>query len=158
MKRHKGAYFIGALTFLSVAMAVIMGSASANRSDGPPLRPAPSATDAEMLEWEGAYKQWVQRSGNTKHVSGPETAGQSIIVASKGIQLPSDAYVDEFLISITCKPGVSCPQTPVYVLRRGPSTIAVEAVTGRVVHREIAPGQDHAFDFLEGVTQGGETR
>lgn len=158
MKRKKTVSLVWVLALLFVATAIIGGSASAQRDDGPPQRPGPGASEAELRQWEGAYKQWIRRDSNTKRVSGPETAGKPIMVARKDVQLPSDAYVDQFLISIICKPGVPCPQTPVYVLRRGPSSIAVEAVTGRVVHREIAPGHDHAFDFLDGVIQGGETK
>lgn len=87
-------------------------------------------------------------------MTGPETAGQVIRVAGKDVQLPPDVYVDQFVISVSCMAEAPCPQAPIYVLRRGPSTIAVEVVTGRVVDRRTDPGHDEQdFGFLDGVIE-----
>lgn len=129
-------------------------SASAEKDAAPPQRPGPNASRSEIEKWEHEYKLWVRSRGDIKRVSGPDTAGQVISVAGKAVQLPSDVYVDQFVISVRCKPKVPCPQAPIYILRRGPSTLALEAATGRVVDRRTDPGHDEQdFDFLKSVLE-----
>jgi hypothetical protein len=69
-------------------------------------------------------------------------------LAGRAVRLPPDAYVEHFTVSVHCVVGRPCPQTPIYELRRGNSTIAVSAPTGAVVEERPAPGEERAFDFL----------
>jgi hypothetical protein len=41
-----------------------------------------------------------------------------------------------------------CPETPVYTLRRGDSTVDVSIASGAIYRVRSAPGEGVAFDFL----------
>jgi hypothetical protein len=80
---------------------------------------------------------------------GPERSGTLEYLAGKVIQLPPDAYVSGHIDFISCIPTVFCPETPIITIRRGKSVIAVSAHSGVIVHEQIEPGEEGAFDFLK---------
>ena len=69
------------------------------------------------------------------------------------MRLPPDAFVEFLIEEVLCVfvEGVSCPETPIIVLERWSSTIAVSVNSGKVVEEAIAPGEEGAFDFLKAV-------
>ena len=85
-------------------------------------------------------------------VTGPSTKGSLIIVANKDIQLPDDAYVAHYIITVTCLAnGPKCPETPMYVLTRGNSTIHVSIPSGTIVEEKIGEGDQDPFKFLKEI-------
>lgn len=92
-----------------------------------------------------------QVPGRTSVVAGPETSGSNITVAEIGVQLPANAFVNRYVVQVLCVAGLSCPQTPIYELKRGNSTISVSIPSGIILDEEIAPGEEGAFDFLKEV-------
>lgn len=91
--------------------------------------------------------------GNTASVSGELTRGSSITVRGVTVRLPADAYVQARVEAVLCSPGQPCPETPFYVLRRGPSTITVAVNSGAILREETSPGDDVAFQFLKKALQ-----
>ena len=92
-------------------------------------------------------------------IAGPKTAGQTISIAGVFIKLPIDAYLNGIVVSGVCTIGDDSPCIfgPFQIIKRGNSTISVSTSTGEIVHEEVAPGEDGAFDFLKdglaGATQ-----
>ncbi len=77
--------------------------------------------------------------------------GSVLTIAGKRVQLPQDAFVDRYTISVLCVEHDACPQTPILQIKRGNSTIAVSAPSGTIVEERTAPGEERAFDFLKEV-------
>ena len=81
--------------------------------------------------------------------SGEATKGARIRIADKPVQLPSDAYVGAYIPQVECVRGRICPDPPLYEIRRGSSSITVEARSGAILDERTAPGQEGAFEFLK---------
>ena len=79
---------------------------------------------------------------------GSHTAGTVIEIAGRQVQLPTDVYVEGIVDHVLCVEGESCPNTPIYGLRRGDSRVGIEEHTGQFV-----PGSSDsdlaAFDFIQ---------
>lgn len=67
------------------------------------------------------------------------------------VQLPPDAYVDEYIIEVFCFIGQDCPPTPYYSIVRGKSHLWFSAANGEVLNELIAQGEFGAFDFLKSL-------
>jgi hypothetical protein len=81
---------------------------------------------------------------------GQELAGQELGEVGKPVQLPQDAYV-----SGGGRVDYDTPPAPGEVrdldlatIRRGRSEIRVGLQTGKLFGETLAPGEEHAFDFL----------
>ena len=81
--------------------------------------------------------------------SGSQTTARRIHVAGRDVELPPDAFVDTYIITVLCVVGRPCPEAPYYVIRRGNSTIVVSRRSGTLRDEKIAPGEEGAFDFLK---------
>jgi len=82
--------------------------------------------------------------------TGPSTKGALIVIASKDIQLPPDAYIAHDIIDVVCVIGGDpCPETPLYVLARGNSTISVSIPSGIIYEEKIGEGDKEPFAFLK---------
>lgn len=90
----------------------------------------------------------IRGSGRTVKTSGPETRGTAIQVRGKQIRLPADAWVEDYYATMLCEAGHRCPETPLLVLRRGNSTIAVSAPSGVIYEHVTVPGEEDTFRFL----------
>ena len=66
------------------------------------------------------------------------------------IQLPADAYIDDYVMEVFCGIGVDCAPTPYIAIMRGKSRLAF-AANGEVLSETIAQGEFGAFDFLKGL-------
>jgi len=64
------------------------------------------------------------------------------------IQLPPDACVTSYEPYVQCTAGQSCPDPPIYELRRGAASLRLEAQSGAIIEEDIVPGDTDAFDFL----------
>lgn len=109
--------------------------------------PPPRNKEEALAQIEQLRKEEGLRPGVIVKSDGPTTAGANITIARKGIKLPDDAYIDSRIIGISCGPG-PCPKPPVLTIARGKSKITFSEVDGFVVSEQIAPGEEHAFDFL----------
>jgi hypothetical protein len=107
----------------------------------------------EALSSRATAIKEVQQSAHLTPValSGPATKGALISIAGKAVQLPPDAFIAGTVSTFGCVVPHPCPQTPIVVLQRGNSTIAVSVPTGAVVSEKVAPGEEAAFDFLQEV-------
>jgi hypothetical protein len=72
----------------------------------------------------------------------------SILIGGRTVQLPPDAYVSAYEPFVQCVAGQGCPDPPIYELRRGASSVRLEAQSGTVLGEHVAPGETAAFDFL----------
>ena len=79
---------------------------------------------------------------------GPQTCGATIHIAGRTIQLPPDACVTSYEPYVQCTAGQSCPDPPIYELRRGAASLRLEAQSGAIIEEDIVPGDTDAFDFL----------
>ena len=120
--------------------------------------PTPAPRPTLTLEEEDRVRERERQELLTKgavitNVSGPETAGTSIEIADKIVQLPPDAYVEARWDEVwPCIPHPrGCMSGPFYDIRRGNSSIEVYIPFGVVVDQQIAPGEEEAFDFLKPV-------
>ncbi|GEM_PF-5676105 len=59
------------------------------------------------------------------------------------------AFVEHLITSVSCLAGQTCPETPIYVIKRGNSSISVSVPTGTIIQEEIADGEEEIFDFLK---------
>ncbi|HLN61472.1 MAG TPA: hypothetical protein VK464_07920 [Symbiobacteriaceae bacterium] len=126
--------------------APALGQPQAARPEG---LPAPAALTAEQ---KTAMQQELEAQGKIKYLSGPMTRGQKVEFGGHTVQLPADAYVKQFIVSVDCDPARPCiDDVPYLVIERGQSTIYVSAKAGKVLREKLAPGQERAFDFLQGV-------
>lgn len=131
-----------------LGLIALGGRVGFGQYDGPPAPPGPNASVAEIVQWKMEFRDWAKRTGRLVKLSGPETAGATIAINGRPVKLPSDTYVESFIVNIECIPGAQCPTPPLYRLQRGNSIISIEANSGRVVELNTAPGEQRAFDFL----------
>ena len=122
----------------------------------PPAHTPPSERPPMTKEEEEqARAKAIQGArGQVIIVSGPATRGSIVRIAGLEIQLPSDAFVDRYVVDILCIAGRPCPEVPIYELKRGNSTLAVSAPSGAIVEEDTANGEEGAFDFLKEVLRG----
>ena len=113
--------------------------------DVPVPRQVVSQAEADAI-YDRMYKEG--RLIRTR-VSGPETAGSTIEVAGKQIKLPPDTYVFAFVVTANCIVGMPCPESPVYVLKRGNSQVGVETGNGKLWNEIVAPEDVRPFEFLK---------
>lgn len=83
----------------------------------------------------------------------PSQRGGTIGVGSKNyaarsVDLPADACWIR-IESVSCKVPGPCPETPLYSIQRGHSTIVISALSGRVESEDLALGEEQAFHFLK---------
>ncbi|MBV9323826.1 MAG: hypothetical protein JO352_08585 [Chloroflexi bacterium] len=83
--------------------------------------------------------------------AGPQTAGTTIIIHGRRLQLPADVWVDGYQVEVRCAPTGPCPDPPIDTLRRGQSWLRFAVQDGTVVDEHLEPGQEAAFDFLQPV-------
>ena len=152
----------GAFNFLKEALAGVVQSqsgANAVPSDPTPIvRPTwtneqiDAVFDGPNTPTYDEHRQAsaeLDRGGTILKTDGPETAGSSLSVGSRLIQLPADVHIKFAVSHAACLVGGFCPATPYYVLARGRSTITVEGPTGKILEEDIVPGEEGAFDFLK---------
>lgn len=117
----------------------------------PPVLPPQEKPKPLTFEEERQMRAKANQEGTGQSitVSGPETAGSRIHISRRTIQLPPDAFVNAYVVSILCPPDVSCPETPYYSIKRGNSSIGISARFGIIFSETIASGEEGAFDFLK---------
>jgi hypothetical protein len=148
----------GGLLVVAVAAIVAVVSlgtdaaAQLRRPVGPTPTPVadPPATRVPFAE-QRSQTEADYREGRITYASGTQTAGTRIRIDGRDVQLPPDAYVERFIQDGLCAPGRPCPEAPIYILRRGNSTISISMNSGKVNQESLAPGEASAFDFLNGV-------
>jgi hypothetical protein len=69
-------------------------------------------------------------------------------IAGQFVQLPPDGYVNRELDPTQCPTGPACPETSLYEIVRGGSTVTIGVTTGTIYSEDLAPGEETAFDFL----------
>ncbi len=126
----------------------------------PPLPPTPPPTPTQGPHFGYTPTAEDMRRGAEKGeefkktwttISGPETAGALIVIAGREVQLPADAYIEEFALKIEFRSDVPRPagaDAPAIAIRRGNSQILVNLATGFTWNESIAPGETGAFGFL----------
>jgi len=115
--------------------------------------PGPAAPSAKLYD---PYRQASPVAGTSAAPTrqtyaltpGPQTRGATIRVAGKTIQLPPAAYVSAYEPYVQCAAGQPCPDPPIYELRRGASSLRIEAQSGTVLDERTGPGETAAFEFL----------
>lgn len=90
-----------------------------------------------------------QLPGKFIDVGGPQTTGTEIVLAGKKLRLPPDTSIGMRISEVFCMEGKPCPKAPLIVLQRGNSKIWISEPTGQITQRLTAPGEEHAFDFLQ---------
>lgn len=145
------AKLIGMVAIGLLMLTVGAAGVAASQHFGQPEAPPADATVEEIAKWKQEFLAWAERDGRLLHLSGPKTMGKSIVISDQSVQLPADAFVEYFFTEFECDLGTPCPEVPVYRIKRGPSTIDIEARTGRVWWRV---GDQRPFDFLKGAITG----
>ncbi len=140
--------------FATVAFAERPEIPDAPLTTPPPPQSVPSRPDTpRTLAEDDALRAQIDAESNGKRVaaSGPETAGTLISVGGKEIRLPADVWVQDYVVEIFCPAGQTCARTPAYELRRGDSSILVDA-DGVFWSEKIEahPGDQFAF-LVEGL-------
>lgn len=154
MRSRRGS-LAASLLAVAAALALVLvgqGAVAQQRSLAVVPTPALLPTSAPMSDAEAAAAR-AAAAPNRVWVSGPNTAGTTISIAGTEVQLPPDAYVESFIVNVSCYPGQTCPEVPYYILRRGSSTIAIVRRSGIVIQESLAAGEADAFRFLDGVRQ-----
>jgi hypothetical protein len=122
---------------------------------GQPKAPAPASMPAPVemtAEQKLGLQAKLEAEGAVRYLSGPNTKGQQVEMAGRMVQLPADAYVKRFIVSVDCDPANYCPtELPFMIIERGQSTMWVAVASGKVLQEKLAPGEARAFDFLQGV-------
>ena len=151
-------FLIGVIPVLLAAalIALAAGAASGNfgstplppkSTPSPPTHiPEPRSTQDTVTDEE--RDEVKRRRAYSSQEWGPHTAGTVIEIAGRQVQLPTDVYVEGIVDHVLCVEGESCPNTPIYGLRRGDSRVGIEEHTGQFV-----PGSSDsdlaAFDFIQ---------
>lgn len=133
---------IVALALILVSGVSVAGTPPTTRPNSTPVPPTP--------DWEEERKalEAIKRRITPMPIKISEvTRGSVIHPGGREVQLPDDAYI-EGLAVVDCPVGVPCPDSPLLGIRRGNSFASVEQKTGKIVHIEYAPGEEHIFDFL----------
>lgn len=138
---------------ISLALLLIAGLAVAMaQMPGVRIIPSPNSRPVatlsptqDILERERA----LQQPGASVAVSGPSTMGSQITLRGRQVQLPADAYVYAYVVTVTCESGKPCPPTPLYVVERGQSRLSVAQPTGQIVQEQVAPTDSNPFDSIK---------
>lgn len=143
LRSHSRGVFVGLSLIIVLLIAVpIFG-------DFPP----PPDTTPEPPK-EAIPVPTLEQKTNIVEASGPSTKGALITIANREIQLPPDAYIAHDIITVVCVVGGSpCPETPLYVLARGSSTIKVSTPSGIIYEEKIGEGDTEPFKFLKEALQ-----
>lgn len=157
MKRSTLSIGVTILT-MTVMFFVIVAATSANEKEDKsfPNTLTPSSTMEDQLKWKEEFTQWAKENDAIITLSGEETRGSVIEINGEKIQLPSDAFVKSFIVSdeyLSHKEGYNI-HLPYYTIQRGDSIIRIGVNTGYVLDRQLAKGEQKAFDFLEKSIQG----
>jgi hypothetical protein len=110
--------------------------------------------ETEEQKRERILREEFERGGRIINLAA-ETRGQLVTIAGRQVRFPSDAYVEGWITNISClavdskRPAEPCAEAPAYHIRRGQSSISVGALTGRINGEQLAPGEEHFFDFLK---------
>jgi len=107
-------------------------------------------TPEEEREFKEELRRRAIEEGAHRPASGPATYGKTIVIADKTLQLPQDAYIEGNTVIVECRVESKCPASPVYVLARGGSSIRIDR-NGNIYGEILAPGEEHAFDFVRAV-------
>ncbi len=92
----------------------------------------------------------IEEKKTIVEATGPSTKGTLITIANREIPLPPDAYIAHDLVDVVCVVGGDpCPETPLYVLARGNSTISVSIPSGIIYEEKIGEGDTAPFEFLK---------
>jgi hypothetical protein len=118
--------------------------------------PGPTAPSAKLYD---PYRQASPVAGTAAAPTrqsyaltpGAQTLGATIRIAGMTIVLPPDTYVSAYEPYEKCVVGQPCPDPPIYELRRGASSLRIEAQSGAVLEERTAPGETAAFEFLHGA-------
>lgn len=105
-----------------------------------PPKPIYSQRNSPLEAGLKKTREEIVANSYTITVSGvAATAGTSILIADKEIQLPADVYIEAQLIDVLCVSGLPCPETPLTVLRYIGSTdnISVNPNTGIIYEHPI---------------------
>jgi hypothetical protein len=113
-------------------------------------QPVSERTFEEELAWRQQALEENEKSGGYEYrTCGLGTMGSTIYVKGKIVNLPGDAYVQDWVGRIDCMVGYSCPQAPLYIIARGNSMIELEQGSGKILYEDIALGEEGTFDFLK---------
>lgn len=137
------------LASLILAVGLVLGVAGIAKSYSIPAPPKVAPPSPPALTQEELSR--LPQNGHEIFVSGPETAGSEIKIGGKWTKLPADVYVEDYYVAVRCWVGEECPESPQYVLAKGPARFVVGAKSGKVLKRITPSGHENAFDFLKGA-------
>ena len=155
MRRHLRSRML--IIVVLALVAIIVPFALLQGAGPPPFLPsAPPDTIAPATRLPAnadteAIMQRLEKEGRIirTQMSGPETAGSTIEVTGKQIKLPDDPSVLALVATVTCIVGMPCPESPVYVLKRGNPQVGVETGNGKLWNEVVAPEDVRPFEFLK---------
>ena len=155
MKTRKWVLIGAVPVFLIVAVIALAAGTAAGGSDSTPpppeSRPSPPPNIPEPRSTQDGLSSEERNEIKARRGTpswGSHIAGTVIEIAGRQVQLPTDVYVEGIVDHVLCVEGESCPNTPIYGLRRGDSRVGIEEHTGQFV-----PGSSDsdlaAFDFIQ---------
>ena len=121
------------------------------------ITPDPVLVDA-MRRQTALPEEELQKLVET--VAGPETAGTTITIAGKEIQLPPNVYVEAYVVDHLCPIGAKCLPAPAFALANIETgeRVAVSAVTGEVgdpgLDQEALTQSRASFQWLVTAVEG----
>ena len=136
------------LILSAIVLAEEPGPGSTTRDS---ITPSATSTPEDRFREREEFRKELERHGHFHQAAGPQTAGRRIYAGGLWIKLPQDVYVANIIDSVVCVVGRPCPETPLYVLQRGSSIIAIGARSGTIDSEITEPGEEAAFDFLKDV-------
>lgn len=144
------------ISFVVLAIAAISGVSIALATgtpadDVPTGTPSPAFNPTAVIELDNDAERARSSElspGYSIPATGPETAGTSIKIGNKIVQLPDDTWIEANISHIFCVEGQMCPPTPYYVLNRNGSTIEVDS-EGKIWHEVVLEEDALAFEFLK---------
>lgn len=78
-------------------------------------------------------------------LTGQETKGKTVALGNRHVELPDDAYVKRYAVTVSCSGTDDCVEEPIVVLVRGNAEAWVGKKSGRILRSH---GDIKAFDFV----------
>ena len=137
MKTRKWVLIGAVPVFLIVAVIALAAGTAAGGSDSTPpppeSRPSPPPNIPEPRSTQDGLSSEERNEIKARRGTpswGSHTAGTVIEIAGRQVQLPTDVYVEGIVDHVLCVEGESCPNTPIYGLRRGDSRVGIGSTPG----------------------------
>ncbi|RIK33018.1 MAG: hypothetical protein DCC55_35765 [Chloroflexi bacterium] len=138
-------YFLKAIGLALLIVAIMTVPGAADTLIPPPPDTTPEVPDFAEIPPPDPEEMKVTFIETT----GEATKGSKIVIADTWIQLPPDAYIAKDIMTVTCVIGNPCPETPLYVIARGESKIAVSSPSGIIYGEEVGLHDPDPFAFIK---------